>query len=83
MFKEDIDINLCNNIQVFLKEWYKKPKAESLIMLLITCGRTILFLFQGNTKRVTFFDPHAHPTQRFSNRGLVVSQVCLSIKLKY
>lgn len=37
---------------MFLHEWYKAPKSHTLFMLLITCGRTILFIFQEGTHKV-------------------------------
>lgn len=52
-------------------------------MLLITCGRTVLFLFQDKTNKVTLVDSHGHATQEYPHRGLVVSQVISSGKFKF
>jgi len=55
IFHEEIETNLYKNINIFLHEWYKTPKSHTLFMLLITCGRTILFIFQENTSKVSNF----------------------------
>ncbi|XP_063979534.1 uncharacterized protein LOC135163732 [Diachasmimorpha longicaudata] len=74
VFRESIETSLCQNIQRFLVDWYKNPRGDTLIMLLITCGRTILMLFQRKTNTITLFDSHGHSTNRNSHRGLVVAQ---------
>ncbi|XP_011505121.1 PREDICTED: uncharacterized protein LOC105367952 [Ceratosolen solmsi marchali] len=74
IFREHLDTSLHNNIKIFLYEWYKNPVSDNLYMLLITCGRTILFIFQQQTEKVILFDSHAHNSARNSNRGLVVAQ---------
>ncbi|KAK0081862.1 hypothetical protein PV325_011450 [Microctonus aethiopoides] len=74
VFEERIGRKLYHDIQTFLTDWYKKPKADTLIMLLITCGRTILLLFQQQINMVTLFDSHSHVTTENPHRGLVVAQ---------
>lgn len=39
----------------FLCDWHKAPKSQDLFMLLITCGRTILFILQENIYKVSYF----------------------------
>ncbi|KAK0180322.1 hypothetical protein PV327_005978 [Microctonus hyperodae] len=75
VFEELIGRNLYHDIQRFLTDWYKKPKADTLIMLLITCGRTILLLFQQKINMITLFDSHSHVPNENLHRGLVVAQV--------
>lgn len=53
IFHEEIETSLYKNINIFLYEWYKAPKSNALFMLLITCGRTILFIFQESTNKVS------------------------------
>ncbi|XP_015124142.1 uncharacterized protein LOC107046133 [Diachasma alloeum] len=74
VFRENIETSLCTNIQRFLHDWYQKPRGETLIMLLITCGRTVLLLFQSRANKITLFDSHGHSTVRNPHRGLVVAQ---------
>ncbi|XP_011297053.1 uncharacterized protein [Fopius arisanus] len=74
VFTENIEINLCQNIRRFLRDWYQKPRGDTLIMLLITCGRTVLFLFQSRMNKITLFDSHGHSTAKNPHRGLVVAQ---------
>ncbi|XP_057331931.1 uncharacterized protein LOC130671848 [Microplitis mediator] len=73
IFKEDIDM-LHSNIREFLEDWYRKPKADNLIMLLITGGRTVLFLFQEITDKIILFDSHGHVCSGNTHRGLVIAQ---------
>ncbi|XP_050446857.1 uncharacterized protein LOC126849237 isoform X2 [Cataglyphis hispanica] len=77
VFHEEIGISLYKNINTFLYEWYKTPKSHTLFMLLITCGRTILFIFQEITYKVMLFDSHSHITASNSNRGLVIAQTTI------
>ncbi|XP_011873148.1 PREDICTED: uncharacterized protein LOC105564964 [Vollenhovia emeryi] len=77
IFHEEIETSLYKNINTFLYEWYKAPKSHTLFMLLITCGRTILFIFQENTSKVTVFDSHSHTTINHSNHGLVIAQTTI------
>ncbi|XP_031784572.1 uncharacterized protein LOC103316514 isoform X1 [Nasonia vitripennis] len=74
VFRENLDTTLYRNIKSFLCEWYINPESPNLFMLLITCGRTILFIFQQKTKKVILFDSHGHNSARYSNKGLVVAQ---------
>ncbi|XP_012225542.1 uncharacterized protein [Linepithema humile] len=76
IFHEEIEASLYKNINIFLHEWYKAPKAHTLFMLLITCGRTILFIFQESTYKVMLFDSHSHTTVN-SNRGLIIAQTTI------
>ncbi|XP_036139625.1 uncharacterized protein LOC105838729 isoform X2 [Monomorium pharaonis] len=76
IFHEEIETSLCKNINIFLHEWYKAPKSHTLFMLLITCGRTILFIFQESTGKVTLFDSHSHATVN-SNHGLVIAHTTI------
>ncbi|XP_074110394.1 uncharacterized protein LOC141534748 isoform X1 [Cotesia typhae] len=73
IFKEDIKM-MYRNIQDFLQLWYQKPKSENLVMLLITCGRTVLFLFQESINKITLFDSHGHVRWKSFCRGLVIAQ---------
>ncbi|XP_043284047.1 uncharacterized protein [Venturia canescens] len=82
VYRESIEKALCKNIESFLHEWYQKPKAETLFMLLITCGRTVLFIFQEQTYKVTLFDSHGHSTPRNGDQGLVIAQTTME-KLQY
>lgn len=66
---------MYRNIQDFLQLWYQKPKSENLVMLLITCGRTVLFLFQESINKITLFDSHGHVRLKSFCRGLVIAQV--------
>ncbi|RLU16740.1 hypothetical protein DMN91_010808 [Ooceraea biroi] len=77
VFHEEIEGNLYKNIHEFLHEWYKDPKSHTLFMLLITCGRTILFIFQENIYKVTLFDSHSHVTINNANHGLVIAQTAI------
>ncbi|XP_014219655.1 uncharacterized protein LOC106647667 [Copidosoma floridanum] len=77
VFHEDLECSLFKNIRSFLCEWYKSPKSSNLFVLLITCGRTILFIFQQKTKKAIIFDSHGHNTKN-TNRGLVVAQAPIS-----
>lgn len=52
IFHEKIETSLYKNINMFLHEWYKAPITRTLFMLLITCGRTILLIFQDSTYKV-------------------------------
>jgi hypothetical protein len=52
IFRENLDTTLYKNIKTFLSEWYKNPISQDLFMLLITCGRSILLIFQGETEKV-------------------------------
>lgn len=79
VFYERIEHGLFRHMSDFLREWYSAPKSSNLFMLLITCGRTVLFIFQQNTYMVTFFDSHSHGTAENPNRGLVIAQVGISI----
>ncbi|XP_034943670.1 uncharacterized protein [Chelonus insularis] len=74
IFREDIKKNISNNIQQYLEEWYQSPKADTLIMLLITCGRTILYIFQEMIGKIILFDSHNHSTPQYPDRGLVIAQ---------
>ncbi|XP_076548369.1 uncharacterized protein LOC143306078 [Osmia lignaria lignaria] len=74
VFYERIEIGLYQNISSFLHNWYRIAKSKNLFMLLITCGRTVLFIFQEETYKVTFFDSHSHNTITNSRRGLVIAQ---------
>ncbi|XP_025157530.1 uncharacterized protein LOC105185707 [Harpegnathos saltator] len=76
IFFEEIGTSLCKNINTFLHEWYKAPEPHTLFMLLITCGRTILLIFQ-DTYKVTLFDSHSHCTVNNTNRGLVIAQASI------
>ncbi|KAJ8683968.1 hypothetical protein QAD02_019760 [Eretmocerus hayati] len=73
VFKENLDTSLHRNIVTFLCEWYQNPQSPNLFMLMITCGRTILLIFQQKTKQAILFDSHGHNNARHSNRGLVVA----------
>ncbi|XP_016918101.1 uncharacterized protein LOC108001568 isoform X2 [Apis cerana] len=72
VFYERIQNGLYQHINDFLHKWYLAPRSKNLFMLLITCGRTVLFIFQENM--VTFFDSHSHSTIVNPNRGLVIAQ---------
>ncbi|XP_012167855.1 uncharacterized protein LOC105666124 [Bombus terrestris] len=74
VFHEKIQRGLYQHISNFLHKWYLAPKSKNLFMLLITCGRTVLFIFQEKTYMVTFFDSHSHSTITNPNRGLVIAQ---------
>ncbi|XP_012284809.1 uncharacterized protein LOC105702094 [Orussus abietinus] len=74
VYYEDIAVGLYRNVKSFLHEWYENPKSENLFMLLITCGRTILFIFQEQTYKITLFDSHGHSTLENPHRGLVIAQ---------
>ncbi|XP_071630863.1 uncharacterized protein [Temnothorax longispinosus] len=76
IFHEEIETSLYKNINTFLYEWYKVPKFHTLFMLLITCGRTILLIFQENTSKVTLFDSHSHTVNNL-NHGLVIAQTTI------
>ncbi|XP_076228983.1 uncharacterized protein LOC143175172 [Nomia melanderi] len=82
LFYERIEKGLYQNISHFLQKWYALPKSKNLFMLLITCGRTVLFIFQENTHMVTFFDSHSHQINARSNRGLVIAQTTID-KLQF
>ncbi|XP_051176369.1 uncharacterized protein LOC127291340 isoform X2 [Leptopilina boulardi] len=57
-------------------DWYKHPRSENLFMLLITCGRTIIFIFQNQINKVLLFDSHAH--NNFENKfGLIVAETTI------
>ncbi|XP_024936795.1 uncharacterized protein LOC107263802 isoform X2 [Cephus cinctus] len=75
IFHDDIGSSLYPNIMSFLYKWNADPKSDNLFMLLITCGRTILLIFQQQTFKVTLFDSHGHSTNEYPQRGLVVAQV--------
>ncbi|KAG7205322.1 hypothetical protein KM043_007324 [Ampulex compressa] len=75
VFNEIIGKSLYKNIRYFLHEWYASSKAKTLFMLLITCGRTVLFIFQEPTDKIILFDSHSHRTAKNLNRGLVVAQI--------
>ncbi|XP_076752238.1 uncharacterized protein LOC143424206 [Xylocopa sonorina] len=77
VFYEKIENCLYQNISHFLHKWYSAPRSKNLFMLLITCGRTILFIFQETTRMVTFFDSHSHSTAENPNRGLVIAQATI------
>ncbi|KAK2578922.1 hypothetical protein KPH14_011131 [Odynerus spinipes] len=77
VFHDKIERSLYKNIKTFLLEWYTDPKSTNLFMLLITCGRTVLFIFQEVTYKVTLFDSHGHSTIKHPNRGLVVAQTSI------
>ncbi|KAL2717598.1 uncharacterized protein V1478_013298 [Vespula squamosa] len=77
VFHEKIERSLYNNIKSFLFDWYKESLSNNLFMLLITCGRTVLFIFQEITYKVTLFDSHGHSTIKHPNRGLVVAQTSI------
>ncbi|XP_066603724.1 uncharacterized protein [Prorops nasuta] len=76
VFHEKIQ-GLSHNIKTFLQDWYKGPKSKNLFMLLITCSRTVLFIFQEVTYKVTLFDSHSHGAIKNPNRGLVVAQTTI------
>lgn len=61
VFHDKIERNLYKNIKTFLLDWYKEPKSTNLFMLLITCGRTILFIFQEVTYQVGFISAIKYP----------------------
>ncbi|XP_078038481.1 uncharacterized protein LOC144470815 [Augochlora pura] len=82
VFHERIERGLHKNISNFLHKWYASPKSNNLFMFLITCGRTVLFIFQENTNIVTFFDSHNHQINPRTTRGLVLAQTTID-KLKY
>ncbi|XP_076282748.1 uncharacterized protein LOC143210106 [Lasioglossum baleicum] len=82
VFHDKIERSLYHNINNFLHKWYASSKSNNLFMLLITCGRTVLFIFQENTNTVTFFDSHNHQMNSRSIRGLVVAQTAIE-KLQY
>ncbi|XP_015431292.1 PREDICTED: uncharacterized protein LOC107187663 [Dufourea novaeangliae] len=77
VFYERIERGLHQHISNFLSKWYASPKSQNLFMLLITCGRTVLFIFQEKTYMVTFFDSHSHNTITRANRGLVIAQTTI------
>ncbi|XP_015173146.1 PREDICTED: uncharacterized protein LOC107064683 [Polistes dominula] len=77
VFHEKIETSLYTNIKSFLIDWYKDPLSTNLFMLLITCGRTVLFIFQEITYKVILFDSHGHSTVKHPNRGLVVAQTSI------
>ncbi|XP_076639874.1 uncharacterized protein LOC143351806 [Colletes latitarsis] len=81
VFYEKIERGLYQHINNFLHKWYGSPKSKNLYMLLITCGRTVLFIFQESTYMVTFFDSHSHNSIANPNRGLVIAQATID-KLK-
>ncbi|CAK9802265.1 hypothetical protein ANTQUA_LOCUS3208 [Anthophora quadrimaculata] len=75
VFYEKIEDGLYQHISNFLHQWYSAPLSKNLFMLLITCGRTVLFIFQETAYMVTFFDSHSHSTSTNPNRGLVIAQI--------
>ncbi|XP_020281671.1 uncharacterized protein LOC109853712 isoform X2 [Pseudomyrmex gracilis] len=83
VFHEDIETSLYKNINIFLHNWYRGPKSHTLFMLLITCGRTVLFIFQGKIYKVTLFDSHSHTIVDNSSRGLVIAQIGIIMQLVY
>ncbi|KAL0114739.1 hypothetical protein PUN28_011800 [Cardiocondyla obscurior] len=77
IFREQIETTLYKNINIFFHEWHRASKSHNLYMLLITCGRTILFMFQENTRKVTLFDSHSHIIDINLNYGIVVAQTTI------
>ncbi|XP_076398056.1 uncharacterized protein LOC105663654 isoform X1 [Megachile rotundata] len=77
VFYERIEKGLFLHISRFLHKWYKLAKSKNLFMLLITCGRTVLFIFQEETYMVTFFDSHSHNAVTNPRRGLVIAQTSI------
>ncbi|XP_076247012.1 uncharacterized protein LOC143186988 [Calliopsis andreniformis] len=81
VFYERIEKGLYQHVNSFICKWYAAPKSKNLFMLLITCGRTVLFIFQESTHMITFIDSHSHNTLVNANRGLVIAQTTMD-KLK-
>ncbi|XP_023317982.1 uncharacterized protein LOC106651565 [Trichogramma pretiosum] len=79
VYHDNFEEQLVVNMNWFLEQWDRLDwQPDYLFMVLISNGRTVLFIFPKATKSAIFFDSHGHPdpngSHSNSGRGIVVAQ---------